>query len=142
MTEDTIIKSICESQGLAAIDDGGWERYRAISDDTPGGASQRLYRQWCTRANHARDNHLKKNLAHLFDRLPNQGQYMAYRLTKTNRIFLIRRNRGRKDIRYGFLTTTEGLGQHWMNWRALGDLSGVGGLFLSGLRKLLGEVIP
>lgn len=127
---------------LSAINEEAWKLYHAHFDNIPGGASQRLYHQECIKANSIRDAYLKRHLVHLFERQSNRGRYMAYRLVGTNHIFLIQRNRGRKDIRSGLLATDETLSQHWMNWQYMGDMSGVGGLFLSGLKRLYGQEAP
>ena len=121
---------------LPAISEEGYRRYHARYNAIPENADRKRRRQGAIEANRALDTYLQRQLEHLFGKLPDQGRYLAYRLIDTDHIFLIQRNRGRKDIRYGFLATNETLDEHWMYWNSMGDLSGVGGLFFWGLVKL------
>lgn len=125
-----------EIPNLSAICEQGYKRYQAVYDEIPDDAEWKQHRQGAIAANRALDTHCRKQLESLFEKLPNQGRYLAYRLIGTDHIFLIRRTRGRKDIRYGFLASDATLGEHWMQWDDLGDMSGIGGLFLWGLAKL------
>ena len=115
---------------LDSIAAAAWKRYHTRYN------TQKEGRTAAIAANRAYDNYLKQELQHLFERLSRGGKNMYYRLTGTDYVFVIRRNRGRKDTREGWVTTTKHVDTHWMQWDYLGDMSGIGGLFHSGLAKI------
>jgi len=82
----------------------GHRRSHAIFDALPQ-TTPKERRQASVLSLRAYDKYVKKQLGHLFQRLPGKTRYLDYRLTGTEHIFRIDRNRGRKDIRNAWIVT-------------------------------------